>query len=173
MQNKVMDALSEDRRPWYVCHTKPKQEFRAAENLDRQGYQIWLPQMMAWQRKKSVLVPMFPRYMFLRPAHDQHSIAPVRSTLGVFGLVRFGMEPATIRDPILQSLRELESQLRDAEFANFAPFKRGDKVSITEGPFKGLDGIVSTVAEERVGVLMTLLGRERSLEFPASMLKVS
>ena len=167
-----MDLLPNDQRPWYVCHTKPKQEGRAAENLERQGYQIWLPQMMAWQRKKSVLVPMFPRYMFLRPANDQHSIAPVRSTLGVFGLVRFGMEPATIRDPILQSLRTLEAQLREAEFANFSPFKKGDRVLITEGPFKGLEGIVSQVAEERVHVLMTLLGRERSLEFNAAYLKV-
>jgi transcriptional antiterminator RfaH len=168
-----MDHINNDKRPWYVCHTKPKQEFRAAENLDRQGYQIWLPQMRAWQRKKSVLIPMFPRYMFLRPAHEQHSIAPVRSTLGVFGLVRFGTEPATIRDPTLQSLRALEEKLRAAEFASFSPFKQGDQVLIVDGPFKGLEGIVSKVAEERVSVLMTLLGRERSLDFPAALLKVS
>lgn len=168
-----MDTTNDDKRLWYVCHTKPKQEFRAAENLERQGYQIWLPQMRAWQRKKSVLVPMFPRYMFLRPAHEQHSIAPVRSTLGVFGLVRFGMEPATIRDPTLQSLRFLEQQLREAEFSSFSPFKPGDQVMVVEGPFKGLEGIVSSVAEVRISVLMTLLGRERSLEFPATLLKVS
>jgi transcriptional antiterminator RfaH len=111
--------------------------------------------------------------MFLRPAHEQHSIAPVRSTLGVFGLVRFGTEPATIRDPTLQSLRALEEQLRAAEFASFSPFKQGDQVLIVDGPFKGLEGIVSKVAEERVSVLMTLLGRERSLDFPAALLKVS
>jgi transcriptional antiterminator RfaH len=163
-----MDHINDDKRPWYVCHTKPKQEFRAAENLDRQGSQI-----CAWQRKKSVLIPMFPRYMFLRPAHEQHSIAPVRSTLGVFGLVRFGTEPATIRDPTLQSLRALEEKLRAAEFASFSPFKQGDQVLIVDGPFKGLEGIVSKVAEERVSVLMTLLGRERSLDFPAALLKVS
>ncbi|NDH43176.1 MAG: hypothetical protein EBX62_04915 [Betaproteobacteria bacterium] len=168
-----MTLISDDQRPWYVCHTKPKQEFRAAENLGRQGYQIWLPQMMAWQRKKSLLVPMFPRYMFLRPAHAQQSIAPIRSTLGVFGLVRFGMEPAVIRDPTLQSLRALEEQLREAAFTSFSPFKQGDRVLIVDGPFKGLEGIVSSVAEERVSVLMTLIGRERSLEFPAAMLKVS
>jgi len=46
-------------------------------------------------------------------------------------------------------------------------------VLIVDGPFKGLEGIVSSVAEERVSVLMTLIGRERSLEFPAAMLKVS
>ena len=44
---------------------------------------------------------------------------------------------------------------------------------VVEGPFKGLEGIVSSVAEERISVLMTLLGRERSLEFPATLLKVS
>jgi len=36
------------------------------------------------------------------------------------------------------------------------------------GPFKGLEGLVSRIAEERVSVLMTLLGREREIELPAA-----
>lgn len=157
---------------WYVCHTKPRQEARAVENLDRQGYLIWLPQMPAWQRRKTVLIPMFPRYLFLRPAHEQQSIAPVRSTLGVLGLVRFGVEAATVRECTLNELRGIEATLREAEFESYAPFKAGDRVRVMAGPFMGLEGLVSRIAEERVSVLMTLLGREREIELPAADLGV-
>ena len=156
---------------WYVCHTKPRQEARALENLVRQGYCTWLPQMPAWQRNKTVLIPMFPRYLFLRPANPQQSLAPVRSTLGALGLVRFGVDAATIRESTLEDLRSVEAKLLGATFSDYAPFKQGDRVHVVSGPFKGLEGLVSRIAEERVSVLMTLLGREREVELPASSLK--
>ncbi len=28
---------------WYAIHAKPKQEQRALENLERQGFEAWLP----------------------------------------------------------------------------------------------------------------------------------
>jgi transcriptional antiterminator RfaH len=158
---------------WYVCHAKPRQETRAVENLERQGYCVWLPQIPAWQRRKTVLIPMFPRYLFLRPGREQQSIAPVRSTLGVLGLVRFGVEPATVRESTLNHLRDIEASLREAGFESFAPFKAGDRVQVVAGPFKGLEGLVSRIAEERVSVLMTLLGNEREIELPAADLTAS
>ena len=30
---------------WYVIHAKPRQEARALENLERQGYEAWLPML--------------------------------------------------------------------------------------------------------------------------------
>ena len=172
-EHRPRGAPPPDDPVWFVCHTKPRQEARAVENLDRQGYSIWLPQVPAWQRSKTVLVPLFPRYLFLRPAHAQQSIAPVRSTLGVLGLVRFGIEPATIRESTLTRLRAVECALREAGFASYAPFREGDRVSVVSGPFKGMEGLISKVAEERVTVLMTLLGREREVDLPAANLRVS
>ncbi|MEK0432387.1 MAG: RfaH, partial [Pseudomonadota bacterium] len=30
---------------WYAIHSKPRQEERALDNLQRQGYEAWLPML--------------------------------------------------------------------------------------------------------------------------------
>jgi transcription antitermination factor NusG len=47
-----------------------------------------------------------------------------------------------------------------------SPFQIGDSVAVTDGPLKGLSGIVSNIAKERVVVMLTLLGREKPVAFP-------
>ncbi|PIV88503.1 MAG: transcriptional activator RfaH, partial [Hydrogenophilales bacterium CG17_big_fil_post_rev_8_21_14_2_50_63_12] len=46
---------------------------------------------------------MFPRYCFMRCGRDGQSIAPIRSTPGVLGLVRFGSEAATLSDATVEA----------------------------------------------------------------------
>ena len=46
------------------------------------------------------------------------------------------------------------------------PFQAGDSVEISNGPLKGLSGIVSAVSAERVTVLLSLLGREKPVAIP-------
>ena len=47
------------------------------------------------------------------------------------------------------------------------PFQSGDSVEIAAGPLKGMSGIVSAVAEERVTIMLSLLGREKAVAVPA------
>ena len=55
---------------WYVVHTKPRQETRALENLQNQGFECFLPTMevekLRNQRVMRVVEPMFSRYMFIQ-----------------------------------------------------------------------------------------------------------
>ena len=55
---------------WYAVHSKPKQEHRALENLQNQGFEAWLP-MLALEKLRrgrlaQVVEPMFSRYLFIR-----------------------------------------------------------------------------------------------------------
>ena len=97
---------------WYVAHCKPRQEEVALENLARQGYAAYLPRLRALKRRRGRLIslqePMFPRYLFFRPGTSEQSIAPVRSTLGISAIVRFGQEPARLRSETLAHIREAE-----------------------------------------------------------------
>src|SRR3546814_8086524 len=52
--------------------------------------------------------PMFPRYLFLRPARPTQSLSSVRSTTGVSRLVMFGNQPATIRQALIDEIHEAE-----------------------------------------------------------------
>lgn len=150
---------------WYVVFTKPRQEARAQEQLERQGFEIYAPR---YPRLKpgsmtASIEPMFPRYLFLRPTHLEQSLAVVRSTLGVSNLVRFGLDPARVRAEVVEKIRALEAEQMAQPLASQYPYQAGDRVRIEAGPLQGLEGLVEAVAEKRVMVLMSFLGRESSV----------
>ncbi len=150
--------------PWYVVHTKVRQEQTACENLARQGFAVYLPRIKALKRirgrQQARLEPLFPRYIFFQPRSAAHSIAPVRSTLGVMNIVRFGQEPAVMRSEVLRGIREFESRQNEASDDEISPFQPGERVRVADGPLTGLEGLISDVSQERVIVLMHLLGQD-------------
>ena len=85
-------------RRWYVVYTKPREEARARENLERQGHQCYLPELSLEKRRRGKVVPvtepLFPRYLFIRCADELATAGwgSLRSTRGVVKLVAFGDE---------------------------------------------------------------------------------
>ena len=80
---------------WYLIHTKPTREVAAEVNLQRQGYQVYYPRLLRptlvngrWIDR---VASLFPRYLFLRLAVGRQAMGPVRSTVGVANIVRFGL----------------------------------------------------------------------------------
>ena len=164
--------------PWYVVMTKPRQEALALQHLANQGYIVWLPMHTGWRRKAGrwevVRSPLFPRYVFVKPGHAEQGIGPVRSTIGITDLVRFGNQPATANEALIQGLRDVEDRLANSVNAEVSPFQPGDRVCIVDGPFVGIEGIVSSLADERVAVLLNVLGGNRAVQFsPAELAQAS
>lgn len=162
--------------PWYVAHTKPRQEFTAVENLRRQGYKTFVAMLYRskkrrghWERIEEVC---FPRYVFFSPGSPRQGLATLRSTVGVGSLVSFGQRPATIATDVLHALQAMELAGLQCGYddAPVHPFSVGDAVQIDTGPLSGLVGIVAASGIERVGVMLSLLGRERQVECLADAL---
>jgi transcriptional antiterminator RfaH len=154
--------------PWYLVHTKTRQEQSACENLARQGYTVYFPRIKVIKRvrglKQALREPLFPRYVFLQPSSTAQSLAPVRSTLGVAAIVRFGQEPAQMRGDVLQNIRNFEAQRNAAKDADINPLQPGQSVRVADGPLAGLEGLISSVSKERVIVLMQLLGLDTEVQ---------
>ena len=93
---------------WLLAYTKPRQESLAEENLRRQGFEVFCPQLRVQKlrRRKWVWLeePLFPRYLFVGAAAGV-SWSPVRSTFGVVSLVRFGGRVAEVSPDLIDSLR--------------------------------------------------------------------
>ncbi len=160
---------------WYVIHAKPRQEHRALLNLENQGYQCYLPQRVAQKLRRGVLgvqkEPLFPRYLFicLDASHSGKSWAPIRSTLGVSRLLTFGTEPARVDPGLIDLLRERE-QFVPAEATRL--HNQGDRVTIIEGPFAGLEAVYEMDdGESRAMVLIELLSRPTKLTLPLASLQ--
>jgi len=160
--------------PWYVCRTKPRQEPLAASKLQEQGYEVFLPMLDKWARKKGIWSKaqqvMFPRYGFVRCGRPGQSLAPIRSTPGVTGLVAFGNSPATLDEALVEAIRSVANAQAAHNKEEIFPFQTGGTVEICAGPLSGLTGIVSSVADERVTVLLSLLGRDQPVVLSANHL---
>jgi transcriptional antiterminator RfaH len=158
---------------WYVIYSKPREEYRAKENLENQGYEVFLPtcQIETLLNSKVSLItePLFPRYLFINLDQINSNWFPIRSTKGVSSLLRFGKEsnPIHVPDQIISNLRTfLNSQsVIDKLFEQNAP------IFICDGIFKGLAGIFqkinySMTGEQRALVLIELLGKLQQFSIP-------
>ena len=161
---------------WYVAQTRPRFEDIALVNLERQRFVVNLPRIP--RIKPSPRLPdtevLFPGYIFFAPYAVTQSISPVRSTTGVSRLVRFGQEPATISAEALQQILDFIDGRRDAPgglAAHVNRLKKGAAVQITQGPFTGLEGLVSCVAKDRVMVLLEIMGKAQSLAFEPKLVE--
>lgn len=149
---------------WLAVYCKPRQELVAQENLERQDFRTYLPRIQLKRRRRGQWVDaievLFPRYLFIRVDPVKNSIAPVRSTRGVVGLVRFGGQPAIVADEVMEALSRHENAESGLHPDDYSIFTEGELVRLVEGPFVGMEGVFSQEnSEKRVTVLLELLGR--------------
>jgi len=151
-------------KSWYVVHTKPRQESVAEANLQRQGFETYLPWIKRVARRRNrwgnIVEPLFPRYLFLHIDPGQQTVAPVRSTLGVTTLVAFGNRIIPVPDGAIDILRRSESAQKGLHSAPQHGFAQGDAIVVKFGPFEGLEGTFHmSSGQERVAVLLDVLGK--------------
>jgi transcriptional antiterminator RfaH len=163
---------------WYVIHTKPRQEFRAQENLLNQGFEVYLPtiskEVIRSKSLDSIREPLFSRYLFIELDQVHSNWFPIRSTRGVHQILRFGMntEPLKVPDDLLVMIKE-----RAESFGQVTKkiFETNEKVMIQEGPMKGLSGTFQEIEQQSNGeiramVLIELLGKLQKIQVPVSSL---
>jgi transcriptional antiterminator RfaH len=150
-------------KSWYLVYAKPRQEEVALVNLERQGYATYLPRVRQQRRRRGqrvdVVEPLFPRYLFIHLDTQTDNWGPIRSTLGVASLVRFGPEPARVPDDLIEFLKAREGREGLHDWAE-PDYRAGDRVRVAEGPFQGFAGILQArTSRERVVVLLEIMGR--------------
>ena len=160
---------------WYLLYSKPRQEKCALDNLQRQGYECYLPTIPSEKLRQGLITvldePLFPRYLFIRLGQESSakSWAPIQSTKGVSRLVRFGIEPVRVDDFLIELLRTKEASVQTEPMRLFKP---GERVSLTEAPFSGIDGVFKEAdGERRVIVLIELLSKPVAVHVAPSSLR--
>ena len=158
---------------WYLIHTKPRQEALALTNLSRQGFECYMPmlRLQKIRQRKTALVaePMFPRYLFIRldASGSGQSWSPIRSTLGVNQLVRFGGQPAKVDGQLIDLIRSREQGTHAQPL-----FSAGDNVTVADGPFVGLEAIYqNTDAESRSMILLNILSKPVAMRIDTASLR--
>lgn len=157
-----MTSASKTKR-WYLIYSKPREEGLAKKNLDRQGYDTYLPMARVPRRRSGRRVvrvePMFPRYLFIHLDTETDNWAPIRSTFGVSTLVRFGPKPSAVPDDLIDLLKQRDDA-RGVQDIPMHEFETGQRVRIEEGPFMGYEGIyLAPTSQQRVIVLLDIVGK--------------
>ena len=169
------DQLSLEKKPlWFCLKTQPKREHVAAAGLRSDlGLNCCAPRLRFRRPTRRGLIwfveAMFPGYIFAEFVYrEKHR--DVRHSMGVQQVVQFGDQVAIVDAEIVKALRE---RTGEEELATLdQEVKVGEPIQITEGPFKGLEAIVTRLlpAKERVCVLFDLLNR--SVEVNAAVSSV-
>ena len=97
------------------------------------------------------------------------SWAPIRSTIGVSSLVRFGDSPAHIDAGIIELIKPHAFKIK---FAPERLFNQGDHLKLVEGLFAGMNAIFEMRDSESMAmVLIELMGKLTRLKLNPSELK--
>jgi transcriptional antiterminator RfaH len=155
---------------WFVATTKPRQEKVAKQQLENQDFAVYLPLFRRskhrkgkWQETAEVL---FPGYVFIQLDIASDDISPIRSTIGVQSLVRFGTQLVALDQKVISHLQLNEQHQFGSDVDHAAQFKSGDTVQLLSGPFAGLNGVFDiSRSSDRVIVLLSILGGQQSVTF--------
>lgn len=164
-------------KSWYLVYTKTRQEGIALENLLRQGYGVYLPRVRETRkqngRRVAIVGPLFPRYLFIHLDIHIDNFAPIRSTVGVTSLVRFGSEPAQVSDELISFLKNQEGHDGMHEWAK-QKYVTGERIRVADGVFQGYEGILlARTSRERVLVLLNLLDRQIRMQVSVGQIEAT
>ncbi len=147
---------------WYVLHVKPHKERAVDRQLSAlEGVEHFFPSIQVTPKnpRAAKVRPYFPGYLFVRLDLNEMGTDALQWTPGAKGLVRFGDEPASVPDHLVQELQKFL-----AELARLGPdagrqFQKGERVRIISGPLEGLEGLfdMHLADGERVQILLTYL----------------
>lgn len=163
-------------RQWYAIHTYAGYENAVARNLRQRIeslgmgdkiFNVVVPTEKKIKIKGGKRVEeeerVYPGYVLVEMDVTDESWYVVRNTPRVTGFVGSGTKPVPLgQDEVDALFARMESDTPKHKI----DFQEGDAVTITDGPFKELEGKIGAVDEERgkVKVLVSMFGRETPVE---------
>ena len=160
--------MTPDLLKWYAVHTRSNYEQKVYDGLCSKSVETLLPRCQVMSRRKDrrkkIFIPMLPGYVFVHSDLNASEYLDILKTVGVVRLVGFEGRPVPASDEEIASLMILDGTDRTVE--NRSLMKRGDRIIIMDGPFKGLIGfyVRHKGKSEKVVVSIGLLNRSLAVE---------
>ena len=173
-------------KEWYVVNTYSGHESKVKEKLEMRAesmgfkdniFRIIVPEETVKETMKDGSIKekkkkMFPGYILVEMIMTDEAWYIVRNTPGVTGFIGSsgkGAKPTPLKP------QEIDKILANMGMTRMDVDKEltvGTKVTIVDGPFKGMDGTISTLDLEnsRLTVLVDLFGQETVVELEISQI---
>ena len=156
---------------WYVAQTHRCDEEKAAWQLRRQEFSVYLPRYLTRRRHARrvdwVKAPLFPRYLFIEMDSEHTQWRCINSTFGVSRLVCNGDRPAPVPEGIVEDIVARSDNRGLVRLDRMRPFSQGQKVQIMFGALTERVGMFECLTDEdRVVLLLDMLGRQVRIKLP-------
>ena len=157
---------------WYLIYSKLREEHKALENLENQGFESFLPLISLMKEDGTSLKTqiMFPRYIFSKFDKEHTNWPTINSTLGVSKIVSFGNHLAEVPDEFIQELKNRcgEEGIIKQTKKNVS-YQEGDKILVKNGMLKGKNvTFLSYKVNERIRVLLDIVSQHAVTELTLS-----
>jgi transcriptional antiterminator RfaH len=143
-KNKVLEKKIEER--WYALYTKSRAEKKVYDQFKDMGINAYLPlkkEQRQWSdRKKWVEVPIISSYIFIKIPRKRYR--DVFNANGVVAYVSHKGRAVIIPDKEIEAMRRaVENKLSFSVETD--TLRKGEKVTITSGPLKNIEGEVEEI----------------------------
>ncbi len=172
MNEGTFDSLpAPQSKAWFALYTKPRNEFKAAEQIGACSVSYYLPtitRLKQWSdRKKKITEPLLRGYIFIFADEKERVISLEQDA--VVRCIFDGGRPAKIPQWQIDNLKTMLSAKQDLYIHE--GLVRGVKVLIKEGPFTGVIGTVQeTENGKTIAVSIDLLNRSVIAHLPKESL---
>lgn len=172
-------ARYDDVRAWYAIHTYSGYEEKVSESI-RQRIQtvdmadkifdVMVPKEKQIQikngKRKVVEEKIFQGYVLVEMKLTDETWYIVRNTPGVTGFVGADTTPTPVSE---NEIKKVKKRMGVEDPKHQINFKEGEVVSVTDGPFKDFQGVVSEIdtVKGKLKVMVSMFGRDTSVELDA------
>lgn len=176
-------AVNPEEGDWYAIHTYSGYEEKVAANIRQRSetldktdkiFEVIVPKEKQIEikngKRRVVEKRIFQGYVLVRMVLDNDSWYVVRNTPNVTGFVGSGDEPTPVSEDEIRSIRK-RMGVEDPKFK--MDYSVGEVVNITDGPFKGFEGTINEIDEQKgkIKVLVNIFGRETPVELDSLQVK--
>ena len=173
----------EKEKSWYVIHTYSGYEDAVVKNLKQRIeslgmedkiFNVIVPKEKKIKikngKRKTVEEKIYPGYVLVEMIVDDESWYVVRNTPRVTGFLGSGTIPIPVSQKDIDDLMK-KMEVGEPEFK--IDFEVGTSVRVTDGPFKGFEGKVSEIDQEKgkIKVLVNMFGRDTPVELDSLQIK--
>ncbi|MCH8488292.1 MAG: UpxY family transcription antiterminator [Candidatus Cyclonatronum sp.] len=166
-------AARNEKPKWYALKTKPRAEKKTDARLRQAGYNSYCPlkkELRVWSdRKKWIESPMFNGYILVNTVTSDFS--RILADEGAVHFVKFSGRVSAVPDEQVEFIRKIVENKMRYEVTEIK-FEKGDKVEITDGPFKGHEAVwMKQKTKFNVSIEIKQLSTVLSVEIPAAFLR--
>lgn len=178
-----MNKRYDSSKNWYAIHTYSGYEEKVAESIKQRAesldmkdkiFQVIVPKEKMIEikngKRKVVEKRIFQGYVMVQMKMSEDAWYIVRNTPNVTGFVGTGTEPTPVAN---DEMEKIMKRMGREDPKHKIDYRVGEVVNITDGPFKGFDGAINEIDEQKgkLKVLVNMFGRETPVELDSLQVK--